>query len=102
MADLTGKVALVTGGGQGVGLGIAQALAAAGASVVLAGRTLKKVEDAAAAIIARGAKASVVACNVKDASDLAAIVDHTINTFGGLDILVNNAQEVPLGRLDEV
>ena len=102
MADLKGKVALVTGGGQGVGLGIVRALSAAGASVVLAGRTLEKVEKAAAAIAAEGGNASAVACNVKDSGDLAAAVDHAVKAFGGLDILVNNAQEVPLGRLEDV
>jgi len=102
MADLSGKVALITGGGQGVGLGIGLALAAAGASVVLAGRTFDKVEKAAAEIVARGGKASAIACNVKDSADLAAIVDHAVATFSGLDILVNNAQEVPLGPLEEV
>lgn len=102
MADLSGRVALVTGAGQGVGLGIAQALSAAGASVVLAGRTLAKVEQAAALIASRGGTACAVACNVKDAVDLAAAVDCALAHFGGLDILVNNAQEVPLGKLDEV
>lgn len=102
MTDLSGKVALVTGAGQGVGLGIALALSAAGASVVLAGRTLEKVEKAAEAIAERGGKASAIACNVKESADLASIVDHAVAKFGGLDILVNNAQEVPLGKLEEV
>lgn len=102
MTDLSGKVALVTGAGQGVGLGIALGMAAAGASVVLAGRTREKVEKAAALIAARGGAASAMACDVKDPADLAAVVDHAAARFGGLDILVNNAQEVPLGRLDEV
>jgi len=102
MTDLSGKVALVTGAGQGVGLGIALALAAAGARVVLAGRTLAKVEAAAAQLAARGGEARAVACNVKDPADLAAAVEGAVAAFGGLDILVNNAQEVPLGKLDEV
>jgi len=102
MTDLTGKVALITGAGQGVGLGIAQALSAAGASVVLAGRTLAKVEQAVPLVEARGGKACAVACNVKDAADLARAVATAADGFGGLDILVNNAQEVPLGTLDEV
>jgi len=102
MTDLGGKVALVTGAGQGVGLGIALALSAAGASVVLAGRTLEKVEKAAAEVVARGGKACAVACNVRDPADLAAAVEAAVKAFGGLDILVNNAQEVPLGKLDDV
>ncbi|MEY4161055.1 MAG: hypothetical protein RLZZ136_1676 [Pseudomonadota bacterium] len=102
MSDLNGKVALITGAGQGVGLGIALALSKAGVRVVVAGRTVAKVEQAAAQITQRGGVASAVACNVKDAADLAAAVDHAIATFGALDILVNNAQEVPLGKLDDV
>ena len=102
MADLSGKVALVTGAGQGVGLGIALALAAAGARVVLAGRTREKVEKAAAELAARGGTALAVACNVRDPADLAAAVDRAVAGFGALDILVNNAQEVPLGKLDDV
>ena len=102
MTDLSGKVALVTGAGQGVGLGIALALSAAGARVVLAGRTLEKVEKAAAELAARGGTALAAACNVRDPADLAAAVSRAVEVFGGLDILVNNAQEVPLGTLDEV
>lgn len=102
MANLDGKVALVTGAGQGVGLGIALALSAAGAKVVLAGRTLAKVEKAAGQVKERGGQGSAVACNVRNASDLSAAVDHAVATFGGLDILVNNAQEVPLGKLEDV
>lgn len=99
MADLTGKVALVTGAGQGVGFGIAKALHAAGAAVVLAGRTPEKVAAAAAEL---GDRAASLGCNVRDPADLAAAVDLAAGRFGGLDILVNNAQEVPMGRLDEV
>ena len=102
MTDLSGKVALITGGGQGVGQGIAFALSAAGASVALAGRTLGKVQDTAAEIAKRGGKAIAMACNVKSADDLARAVDATVAELGGLDIVVNNAQEVPLGKLEDV
>ncbi|MCB2048169.1 MAG: SDR family oxidoreductase [Novosphingobium sp.] len=102
MVDLSGKVAIITGAGQGVGFGIAAAMSAAGASVVLAGRTLAKVEQAAAEITGRGGKALAVACDVKDPATMQAAIDAAIAAFGGLDILVNNAQEVPLGTLDDV
>jgi NAD(P)-dependent dehydrogenase (short-subunit alcohol dehydrogenase family) len=102
MTDLSGKVALITGAGQGVGQGIAFALAAAGASVALGGRTLDKVEKTAEEIVKRGGKAVAFACNVKSAEDLAKGVDLAVKEFGGLDILVNNAQEVPLGKLEDV
>lgn len=100
--DLSGKVALVTGAGQGVGQGIAAALAAAGASVVLASRTLSKAQTSAADSTRRGDKALAIACNVRSADDLADAVDATVNAFGHLDILVNNAQEVPNGKLLDV
>lgn len=102
MTDLSGKVALITGAGQGVGLGVALGLSAAGASVVLAGRTLEKVADAAAQVVARGGHAQALACNVRNAADLSAAVECALAAFGGLDIVVNNAQEVPLGRLEDV
>lgn len=102
MTDLTGKVALITGAGQGVGQGIALAIAAAGAAVALAGRTLEKVEATAAQIRERGGKAIALSCDVKSAADLAAIVEATVAQLGGIDVLVNNAQEVPLGRLEDV
>jgi NAD(P)-dependent dehydrogenase (short-subunit alcohol dehydrogenase family) len=102
MVDLTGKTAIITGAGQGVGFGIACAMSAAGANVVLGGRTLDKVENAATEIVARGGKAIAVACNVKSLGDMQATIDAALQAYGGLDLLVNNAQEVPLGTLDEV
>lgn len=102
MTHLTDKVALITGAGQGVGQGIALALSAAGAKVVLAGRTLTKVEASAALVAERGGEALALACNVKDAGDLEQAVAATISRFGRLDILVNNAQEVPMGKLEDV
>lgn len=102
MTDLNGKVALITGAGQGVGQGIALAMAAAGASVVVTGRTLDKLEKTVALIEARGGAAMAAACNVKSANDLEAVVTAAIARFGGIDILVNNAQEVPNGKLMDV
>ena len=102
MTTMSGKVALVTGAGQGVGQGIALALSAAGAAVVLAGRTLEKVANSAALVESRGGRALAVACNVKDSADLHRVVEATVAQFGGLDVLVNNAQEVPLGTLADV
>lgn len=102
MAQILDKVALITGAGQGVGQGIAFAMAAAGAKVVVTGRTLEKLEKTVGEIESRGGKALALTCDVKSANDLAAIVEKTVSTFGGLDILVNNAQEVPLGKLEDV
>ena len=102
MTDLSGKVALITGAGQGIGQGVALAMAGAGVTVAVTGRTLSKVETTAQMVRERGGKALALACDVKSADDLAAAVNATVAEFGGLDILVNNAQEVPLGTLDDV
>ena len=99
MSKLKGKVALVTGAGQGVGQGIAVALPQEGVAVAVTGRTLSKVEKTAAEIIKRGGKALALECDVKDAASLQRSVEQTVKQFGALNILVNNAQEVPLGPL---
>ena len=99
MSKLKGKVALVTGAGQGVGQGIAFALAQEGVAVAVTGRTLSKVEKTAAEIVKRGGKALALECDVKDAASLKRSVEQTVQQLGGLNILVNNAQEVPLGPL---
>ncbi|MFM6931116.1 MAG: SDR family NAD(P)-dependent oxidoreductase, partial [Novosphingobium sp.] len=89
--QLKGKVAIVTGAGQGVGRGIARALAAAGATVVLAGRTLAKCETVLAEIEGEGGKGLALACDVSQRADCEALVEQTVAKFGRLDILVNNA-----------
>ncbi len=99
---LDGKIALVTGAGQGVGQGIALALASAGAKVAVTGRTLEKLEATCTQIEERGGEALAVVCDVKSEASLKSSLDAVLERFGGLDILVNNAQEVPLGTLDQV
>jgi meso-butanediol dehydrogenase / (S,S)-butanediol dehydrogenase / diacetyl reductase len=100
--SLKDKVAIVTGAGQGVGRGVALALAADGAAVMLMGRTLSKLEAVAGEIAARGGRAAVVSGDVKELADIERSVAATIEAFGTIDILVNNAQEVALGYLLEV
>ena len=102
MAQLAGKIALITGAGQGIGQGIALAMASEGVDLVLAGRTRGKVEETARLAEERGVRAVPIGCDVKSSSDLAAAVEAAVTQLGGLDILVNNAQEVPLGSLDDV
>lgn len=102
MSLLENKVAIVTGAGQGVGRGIALALAAEGARVMLMGRTESKLRVVRSEIEARGAKAATVAGDVKSRADIDRCVRATVDTFGGIDILVNNAQQVALGFLLEL
>lgn len=100
--SMAGKVALITGAGQGIGQGVALAMADAGAAVAVVGRTLEKVVETARMVSDRGGRALALSCNVKSADDLREAVTRTVAEFGGLDVLVNNAQEVPLGKLNDV
>lgn len=102
MTMLKDKVALITGGGQGVGQGIAYALAAEGAKVAVAGRTLATLEETCAEIRRRGGTAMAVTCDVMSQEDIDRCVAEVLSHFGGLQILVNNAHVVPLGRLLDV
>lgn len=99
MGILEGRVAIVTGAGQGVGQGIAIELAREGAAVAVTGRTDGKLHDTVARIVAAGGKALPIAGDVKNPADIARIIDTTVRELGGIDILVNNAQEVFLGPL---
>jgi NAD(P)-dependent dehydrogenase (short-subunit alcohol dehydrogenase family) len=101
-ANLQGKVALVTGAGQGVGQGIAYALAAEGVSVAVVGRTLSKLEATCAEIERRGGSAKPFVCDVMVKADIERCVAEVAQTFGRIDILINNAQVVPLGKLLDV
>jgi NAD(P)-dependent dehydrogenase (short-subunit alcohol dehydrogenase family) len=94
--DLTGKVAVVTGGGQGIGEGIAKNLAAAGASVVVAARHTDRIERVADEIVAAGGVAMAVTTDVTDRDALVALADAAIESFGELHVWVNNAGGSPV------
>jgi 2-dehydro-3-deoxy-D-gluconate 5-dehydrogenase len=91
MFDLSERVAVVTGGNGGIGLGMARGLAAAGARVVIAARNREKSQDAVRDLEMRGASASSVETDVTDEQSVVAMVDMTLSRFGRIDILVNNA-----------
>jgi 2-deoxy-D-gluconate 3-dehydrogenase len=85
--DLTGKVAVVTGGNGGIGLGMAQGIASLGAKIVIAGRNAAKAESALASLPG----AVFVAADVTKKADCEALVARAVEVFGRLDVLVNNA-----------
>ncbi len=99
MDVLRGRVALVTGAGQGVGQGIAAALAGAGASVAVVGRTEAKLQATCTLIRERGASVAPFTVDVEDADAVPPLVEQVVDTLGGVDILVNNAYTGSFGPL---
>ena len=96
--DLSGKVAIVTGGGNGIGRASSLMLAAYGAAVAIADLKLAAAEKVAAEIVAAGGKALALECNVLKDEDLVRTVEHTASELGGIHILVNNAGGGGAGR----
>jgi NAD(P)-dependent dehydrogenase (short-subunit alcohol dehydrogenase family) len=88
---LEGRTAIVAGGGQGIGRGVALAMASAGADVVIAELKEPKAKAVAHEVAARGVGSLGLACDVRDTTQIAAVVDATVERFGGIDILVNSA-----------
>ena len=89
--DLSGRVAFVTGGNGGIGLGMAKGLAEAGSTLVIAGRDRAKAQTALAELRALGGKAEFAVLDVRDEASCRQALDRTAEQFGRLDILVNNA-----------
>jgi NAD(P)-dependent dehydrogenase (short-subunit alcohol dehydrogenase family) len=94
--DLAGKVAIVTGASKGIGEAIARGLAAFGARVVLCSRKQAAVDAVAQDIRAAGGDAAAVAAHVADGEAVKALVDRTLERFGGIDVVVNNAAVNPI------
>ena len=94
--DLTGDVAVVTGAGRGIGEGIANTLADAGAAVVCAARRVDEIERVAAGIRKRGGRAIAIATDVTDRDAVDALAQAAVSEFGTLDIWINNAGGSPI------
>ena len=101
MSDIRDKVAIVTGAGRGIGRGIAIAYGRAGARVVVASRTESTVKDVVAETKSEGGSAIGITCDVGRRHEVFDLVDSTVNEFGTIDILVNNAQSfTKAGKVD--
>jgi NAD(P)-dependent dehydrogenase (short-subunit alcohol dehydrogenase family) len=101
--ELRDKVAIITGGGHGIGKAIAHAYATAGAAIVIAARSVPAMEEACAELKRRGARAIHVQTNVANESDCARMVERAVEAFGRVDILVNNAGVAgPTAKLTEI
>lgn len=88
---LKGKTAIITGAGQGIGEGIAQVFAAAGATVVIATRSAENGQAVADAIIKQGGQAHLMVMDVTDDAAVASLIGFTVETYGAIDIMVHNA-----------
>jgi gluconate 5-dehydrogenase len=108
--DLTGKVAIVTGGSRGLGLEMAEGLAEAGAALMLCARRDEWLTPAIAALRARGVAVDGMLCDVSSVDQVQAVVDRTLSIYGQIDILINNAgvswgarpEDMPLDKWQKV
>jgi len=102
MGQLEGKISIITGGGTGIGLGIARAFVKEGAKVVLAARNLPRLEEAANELQGLGGTVEVVPTDVTQEAEVQSLFSKTMDTFGRLDIQVNNSGAFDGGPIDEI
>ncbi|WGM47835.1 putative oxidoreductase [Brevundimonas sp. NIBR10] len=100
--NITGKTIVITGASSGMGAAAARHLAAKGANVVLGARRTDRIEALVAEISAAGGKAIAVATDVTERDDLKRLVDAAIETYGRIDVIINNAGVMPLSPLERV
>lgn len=94
--SLEGKVALITGASKGIGFGIAEIFAAAGAKVVISSRKQEALDEMASLLNSKGYEVTGIACNVGNMEELPLLVGKTVEKYGTIDILVNNAATNPV------
>ena len=102
MGQLEGKISIITGGGTGIGLGIARAFVKEGAKVVLAARNIPRLEEAANELRGLGGTVEVVPTDVTQEAEVQSLFSRTMDTFGRLDIQVNNSGAFDGGPIDEI
>ena len=95
MLDLNNKTAIVSGGSKGIGKAIATKLAQAGANVVICSRKKENLDSAVNEAVSNGLTLFPIECNTSDEKSIQSVVDHTLEKFNGVDILVNNAAANP-------
>jgi NADP-dependent 3-hydroxy acid dehydrogenase YdfG len=100
--NISGKVIVITGASSGMGAAAATYLAAKGASIVLGARRADRIEALAAQIADAGGKATAVVTDVSNRTDVAKLVDTAVETYGRIDVLINNAGLMPLSPLDRL
>jgi len=99
---LKDRIAIVTGGGTGIGKAISSALASEGAAVVMAARNLSRLQEAAQDVESRGGKAKAIQADISDHEQVKAMIAETVKNFGHIDILVNNAARGTFNDADVV
>src|SRR5437773_7910278 len=102
MKQLAGKVTIITGAGTGIGKGIARAFAREGAQLVLASRKAERLEETRAELEPQGIKVLVAPTDVTDEAQVRRLFEATLNAFGRIDILINNAGRFDGGPLEEL
>ncbi|KEA65235.1 3-oxoacyl-[acyl-carrier protein] reductase [Marinobacterium lacunae] len=100
--NLTGRVAIVTGSGQGIGAGIAQVFADNGAHVIVATRTASSGEDTVKRISESGGSACLHQCDIGQRASVTRLIEHCIERFGRLDILIHNAAVYPMRAIEDL
>jgi NADP-dependent 3-hydroxy acid dehydrogenase YdfG len=100
--NITGKIVVITGASSGLGEATARMLSAEGAAVVLGARRVDRLQELANELTRNGGKALAIATDVTDCAQVKALVDAAVNTFGRIDVMINNAGLMPHSPLERL